>query len=579
MTLQVLMEDEWMDAELIDRARDWIASDPDPVTRDELQAVVDTGDAAQVAAYVGGALEFGTAGLRGVVGAGPMRMNQAVVIRTTRGLADCLVASDPTATERGVVVGFDARHDSARFARTAVSVLAGAGIRVHRFPTVQPTPIVAYAQKVLDAAAAIMITASHNPPEYNGYKVYVEGASQIVPPTDAAIAAAIEHVGAANQVPVVDPDNHELIHDLDDRVLAQYLADLPSARPQITGPDRRIVYTPLHGVGGPLVLRALADAGYHDVHVVSSQAEPDGDFPTVAFPNPEEPGAMDASIDLATHIEADLVIANDPDADRLAIAVPDGDTFRLLTGNQIGVLLADHLLRHSDIPRPLVAASIVSSPMLASVAANYGAHAEFTLTGFKWIAAAVRELEGQGYDFVFGFEEALGSMVGTVVRDKDGISAAVVFADLVRSLAAEGLSVDDRWRQLSQRDGLWVSHQLSITRPGVEGKSEIDAAMAHLSDNLPDDLAGHPVKGVTDFRHGADKRPAWLTTHDLVVFDLADGRAMIRPSGTEPKVKIYVDVRGNLGDDDDFDAEQRSLDNAAREVAESLAAFVGLTPG
>lgn len=568
-----------MDAELIDRARDWIASDPDPVTRDELQAVVDTGDAAQVAAYVGGALEFGTAGLRGVVGAGPMRMNQAVVIRTTRGLADCLVASDPTATERGVVVGFDARHDSARFARTAVSVLAGAGIRVHRFPTVQPTPIVAYAQKVLDAAAAIMITASHNPPEYNGYKVYVEGASQIVPPTDAAIAAAIEHVGAANQVPVVDPDNHELIHDLDDRVLAQYLADLPSARPQITGPDRRIVYTPLHGVGGPLVLRALADAGYHDVHVVSSQAEPDGDFPTVAFPNPEEPGAMDASIDLATHIEADLVIANDPDADRLAIAVPDGDTFRLLTGNQIGVLLADHLLRHSDIPRPLVAASIVSSPMLASVAANYGAHAEFTLTGFKWIAAAVRELEGQGYDFVFGFEEALGSMVGTVVRDKDGISAAVVFADLVRSLAAEGLSVDDRWRQLSQRDGLWVSHQLSITRPGVEGKSEIDAAMAHLSDNLPDDLAGHPVKGVTDFRHGADKRPAWLTTHDLVVFDLADGRAMIRPSGTEPKVKIYVDVRGNLGDDDDFDAEQRSLDNAAREVAESLAAFVGLTPG
>lgn len=568
-----------MDAELIDRARDWIASDPDPVTRDELQAVVDAGDAAQVAAYVGGALEFGTAGLRGVVGAGPMRMNQAVVIRTTRGLADCLAASDPTATERGVVVGFDARHDSARFARTAVSVLAGAGIRVHRFPTVHPTPIVAYAQKVLDAAAAIMITASHNPPEYNGYKVYVEGASQIVPPTDAAIAAAIEHVGAANQVPVVDPDNHELIHDLDDRVLAQYLADLPSARPQITGPDRRIVYTPLHGVGGPLVLRALADAGYHDVHVVSSQAEPDGDFPTVAFPNPEEPGAMDASIDLATHIEADLVIANDPDADRLAIAVPDGDTFRLLTGNQIGVLLADHLLRHSDIPRPLVAASIVSSPMLASVAANYGAHAEFTLTGFKWIAAAVRELEGQGYDFVFGFEEALGSMVGTVVRDKDGISAAVVFADLVRSLAAEGLSVDDRWRQLSQRDGLWVSHQLSITRPGVEGKSEIDAAMAHLSDNLPDDLAGHPVKGVTDFRHGADKRPAWLTTHDLVVFDLADGRAMIRPSGTEPKVKIYVDVRGNLGDDDDFDAEQRSLDNAAREVAESLAAFVGLTPG
>jgi len=578
MTRQAQIEDGRMDAELIDRARAWIASDPDPVTRDELQAVVDAGDPAEIAAYVDGAIEFGTAGLRGVVGAGPMRMNEAVVVRTTRGLADHLAASDPTAAERGVVVGFDARHDSARFARTAVSVLAAAGIRVHRFPTAQPTPIVAYAQKVLNAAAGIVITASHNPPEYNGYKVYVEGAAQIVPPTDAAIAAAIEQVGAANQVPTVDPDTHELVDDLDDRLLEQYLADLPSARPQIQGPGLRIVYTPLHGVGGPLLLRALADAGYSDVHVVSSQAEPDGDFPTVAFPNPEEPGAMDASIDLATHIDADLVIANDPDADRLAIAVPDGETFRLLTGNQIGVLLADHLLRHVDVPRPLVAASIVSSPMLAAVAANYGAHAEFTLTGFKWIAAAVRELEDQGYDFVFGFEEALGSMVGTVVRDKDGISSAVAFADLVRSLAAQGLTVDDRWRQLSQRDGLWVSHQLSITRPGVEGKAEIDAAMGYLTDSLPEDLAGHSVERVTDFRHGADQRPAWLTTHDLVVFDLEDGRAMIRPSGTEPKVKVYVDLRGNLGADDDFDAAQQSLDTAAREVAESLAAFVGLIP-
>lgn len=557
----------------------WIAGDPDPETRAELQALLDAGDTDALAERFAGQLEFGTAGLRGIVGPGPMAMNRAVVIRTSRGLADHLLASVPDAAERGVIVGFDARHDSRRFAEDAVGVFAGAGLTVRWFPTPQPTPIVAYAQKVLDAAAAVVITASHNPPEYNGYKVYVEGAAQIVPPTDAEIAAAIAAVGPAADVPREDPVDSPRVAPVPAEVLDRYLADLAAARPAVDGPYPTIVYTPLHGVARDLMLRVFAAAGYDDVHVVPSQAEPDPDFSTVAFPNPEEPGAFDAALALAGEVGADLVVANDPDGDRLAVAVPDrAGGHRPLSGNQIGVLLADHLLAGSTADRKLVVSSIVSTPMVASVAAAYGARAEVSLTGFKWIWGAGRELEAtEGYTFVYGFEEALGSSVGNVVRDKDGIGAAVAFADLARSLAGTGRSVLDRLDELARQHGLWVSHQLSITRPGLQGAQEIADAMAVLADRLPEELAGHAVTNATDYRTGASSRPPWLTTHDLVALDLADGRAMIRPSGTEPKCKIYIDLRADVGADDDLDARARELEAEAGEVAAALAAFVGLT--
>ena len=561
----------------LDRARSWIAADPDPATRAELQDLLDAGDQDEVAERVGAELEFGTAGLRGIVGAGPNRMNRAVVIRTTRGLADHLLATDPSAAQRGVIVGFDARHSSREFAEVTVGVLAAAGIRARWYPTPQPTPLVAFTQRHLDAAAAIVITASHNPPEYNGYKVYVEGAAQIVPPTDAAIAAAITAAGPATDIPIVDDLDHELIEEVDDEVVERYLTELVEARPPVDGPDLTITYTPLHGVGGELMLRAFADGGYHDVHVVPSQCEPDGSFPTVNFPNPEEPGAMDAVIELGVDVAADLVVAHDPDADRLATAIPDHDGgFRMLSGNQIGVLLADHLLRGVEVARPLVVASIVSTPMLRSVAEAYGARAEYTLTGFKWICAAARGLEPEGYTFVYGFEEALGSSVGGVVNDKDGIGAAVAFADLVRGLAAEGLTVHDRLAELADRHGLWVSHQLSIARPGSQGLAEIAAAMDSLVGRVPNELAGHEVEASTDFREGVDERPSWLGHHDLVACDLTDGRAMIRPSGTEPKCKIYVDLRAEVEPDDDLDARADELRAEAVEVAEALAAHAGL---
>ena len=575
------MTDTTTDEQLLERARDWAAGDPDPITREELEALIDARDVDALRDPFGGALEFGTAGLRGVVGPGPNRMNRAVVIRTSRGLADYLLANVDDAATRGVVVGFDGRHDSERFARDTVGVLAAAGLPVRWFPTPQPTPLVAYAQKVLGAAAGVVITASHNPPEYNGYKVYAEGAAQIVPPTDRAIAAAIDAVGPAAQVPIDDPVKSSLVTSVGAEVVDRYFDELRAARPAVQGPPPTIVHTSLHGVGSALVERALAEGGYDDLHIVASQAEPDGDFPTVRFPNPEEPGALDEALALAERVGADVVLANDPDGDRLAAAVPaPGGGYRMLTGNHIGVLLADYLLAGMPVDRPLVVSSIVSTPMVHAVADTYGARSEVTLTGFKWICAAARVIEPEDQrTFVYGFEEALGSSVGTVVRDKDGIGAAAAFADLVRLLAADGLTVLDRWEELCRRHGLWVSHQHSVTLPGAAGQQRIAEAMDTLTTRIPDSLAGHAVTGHVDFRAGVDQRPAWLGEHDLVSMDLADGRAMIRPSGTEPKCKIYVDLRGEFGAEDDLDARTQELTDEARAVATALAAHVGLDDG
>jgi len=589
----------------------WAAGDVDETMRGQLEQLVVALDAeldatdrgasavrvAELEELVGSGLTFGTAGLRGQVGPGPNRMNRAVVIRATRGLVDHLLATDATAATRGLVVAFDARHDSSRFARDVAAVAVAAGMVVHRFPTHQPTPMGAFAQKDLDAAACVVVTASHNPPADNGYKVYVEGAAQIVPPTDTAIAAAIAAVGPARDVPRIDDlelDIHPLVRSLGDDVALRYLAAIPAARPQLSAAEAavplRIAYTPLHGVGRDMVLRALAEAGYHDVHVAPTQSEPDGDFPTVAFPNPEEPGALDAVLDLARAVDADLVIANDPDGDRLAIAVPDGEGgFVPLSGNRIGVLLAEHCLAGlPTVPEvvaapmpatPLVISSIVSTPMLASVAAAHAARCEVTLTGFKWICTAARLLEPQGFRLAYGFEEALGSAVGGVVADKDGISAAVAFADLARRTKHQGLTMLDALRALHARHGLWVSHQKSLVHEGAEGSRRIAAAMARLGDVPPTELAGAPVLDVVDFRTGAERRPPWLGVHDLIVLTLEEGRVMIRPSGTEPKCKIYVDVRTGLPDGADAVAERTAaaaLAARAAVLADDLASIAGL---
>ncbi len=563
--------------DLLTAAAQWIAGDPDPETRDQLQAVVDSGDIEDLADRMAGTLQFGTAGLRGIVGAGSNRMNRAVIIRATRGVADHLLATEPGL----VVVGRDARLSSPQFLEDTLAVLAAAGIPVRYFDAPVATPIVAYAARVLGAQAGIIITASHNPADYNGYKVYAPNAVQIVPPIDRQIAAAIDAVGPAIEVPRHDDPFHaEGVERIPDDLLDAYMTDLEAARAGATAdPDLRIVYTPMHGVGWRYFEEAMAKAGYTHVTPVPEQVEPDGHFPTTHFPNPEEPGALDLAIALAERLDADIILSNDPDADRLAVALPTEHGWVGLTGNQIGCLLADYVLEHwSDAARPMVLESIVSSPMLASIAQHHGAHFDQTLTGFKWIWNAALDLEAAGIGhFACGYEEALGYSVGRAVRDKDGISAAVVFADLASQCRAEGITVLDRLEHLYRTHGLWVSTQKSVVRPGTEGLAEIAAAMTKLEDDLPDQLDGRAVVSSTDFRAGAAERPRWLAATPLVALDLeGDARVLIRPSGTEPKLKIYVDLRAPLGADDSAALVEQSALETANRIGEAAAAFVGL---
>ena len=566
-----------MDA-LLRRTRDWISGDPDQSTRSELDALIEAGEMAELAERMDGALAFGTAGIRGAVEAGSNRMNRASVIRTTKGLADFLLERHSGAPPGPVVVGRDARSSSFRFMQDTVAVLAAAGLAVRFWPHQVPTPLVAYAVVALGGCAGVMITASHNPPRDNGYKVYDSNGAQIIPPVDSAIATAIDRVGPANGVPRIGEaldGNYPGALPIEPRVWQEYRRTLAGLRYQGAGDPRlRIVYTPLHGVGWRFVREVLEEAGYEDVHPVPEQMEPDGRFPTVAFPNPEEPGALDLALSLAERVGADVVLANDPDADRLAVAVPGPDGWWSLTGNQVGVLLGDYVLsRDRDGIRSLIINSIVSSPMAGIIAADYGARFETTLTGFKWIANAALDIEAAGEAvFEFGYEEALGYSIGSAVRDKDGVSAALVMADLAAECRRDGRTLRDRLADLYRRYGLWVSVQKSIRRPGSTGMAAIARAMANLVTGPPEKLGGVCVIGATDYRVGARERPRWLGAASLLSLDLEDGsRVLVRPSGTEPKLKIYVDAHVPVPDAADPFALEEGLVERAEQVVTELA--------
>lgn len=555
--------------DLLERARAWIAADLDESDRRELEDVVASGDVAELESRMDTVLTFGTAGIRGRVGAGPGRMNRAVVIRTTHGLAQWLGA-----TSKPVIVGFDARPTSRRFAEDTAGVLAAAGIAVMYFPTVTPTPLVAFAAKHLGAAAAVVVTASHNPPADNGYKVYGKQSSQIVSPVDEIIQAEIEKAPAARDIERLEAafdSESPLLRTVPGDILDCYWEEIAATRSRTTGSNLKVVYTPIHGVGRDVVFDVMGRAGHTGIVAVPEQAEPDGSFPTVEFPNPEEPGALDLALDLAQREDADLLIANDPDADRLAAVLPYQGSWRPLSGNEIGVLLGDYMLANdSDPATAIVGSSIVSSPMLARIAAAYGARHTQTLTGFKWIVKAGLTLEEEGEGrFIFGYEEALGYTVGSTVRDKDGISAALLFTDLVADLGDAGRSVLDQLHELWARHGLWVSAQASIVRTGPNGMDELRGAVASLADQPPDRIGSHVVTEVIDYRTGEDERPPWLGRQDLVEMTLGQsGRILVRPSGTEPKLKIYVDLSRDLGNDPD--AQHAELVEEAAELGETV---------
>ncbi|WP_425576533.1 phospho-sugar mutase [Nocardioides nanhaiensis] len=511
-------------AALLETARAWSAEDPDLATRaelDELVARAESGDAAaesDLADRFDGTLEFGTAGLRGALGAGSNRMNRVVVTRAAAGLAAYLRAQGDG---RPVVIGYDARYNSDVFARDTAEVLTGAGYRAHVLPRPLPTPVLAYAIRELDCSAGVMVTASHNPPQDNGYKVYLGDGSQIVPPADAGIAQQIAAVGPVSQVPR-GTAGAVLTEDVVDRYL-DTVAGLAADGPR----DLALVYTPLHGVGAASVLQVLETAGFPEPRVVAEQAEPDPDFPTTPFPNPEEPGAMDLALALAAEHGADLVVANDPDADRCAAAVPTDQGWRVLRGDEVGALLAHHLLERGVTGT--FAASIVSSTLLGAMARARGQRFAQTLTGFKWIARA----EG----LAFGYEEALGYCVDPEhVRDKDGVSALLLLCELAASLKAAGRTLVDVLDDLAREHGLHATDQLSVR---VEDLALIPAAMERLRAQPPSRLGGLAVERVEDLSEGSAELPP---TEGLRYWLAEGARVVVRPSGTEPKIKCYLEV-------------------------------------
>ncbi len=599
------------------QVRAWIDDDPDPTTAAELTALLARAEApvpaptpgpedprrrraladaeaarAELVDRFSGLLEFGTAGLRGAMGGGPNRMNRSVVIRAAAGLGQYLLAElEGLAPAPRVVVGYDARHRSHDFAVDSVAVLTAIGVEALLLPSPLPTPVLAFAVRHLDADAGIMVTASHNPAADNGYKVYLGGrvaneaarGSQIVPPVDAAIAAHIAHVRSVASVPRAASGWRVLGTQIVDEYVAAAGSAVVTTPADVTAAaDLRIVLTPMHGVGAQVAVRVLAEAGFTHVTLVPEQAEPDPDFPTVAFPNPEEPGALDLALGLARDEQADLVLALDPDADRCAVGVLDrrartfhgpetaaAEGWRALHGDETGALLGWAVAeRLAGRPGATLAASIVSSRQLERIAADHGLAYASTLTGFKWIS----RVEG----LVFGYEEALGYCVDPDhVHDKDGISAALRVARLAASLKVQGRTLLDLLDDLARRYGLYLSGQVAARFDDTAG---IGAAVDRMRAAPPTRLAGSPVVRVDDLAAGTDDDRGGLPPTEGLRLLTEDGtRVVVRPSGTEPKVKCYLEVVVPVAPDaSDHDvtvartAARGRLDTLTHEVRRAL---------
>lgn len=540
---------------LIAAANAWLEQDPDAVTHTELEALIadaSNGDEAAIAGLhhrFDTRLAFGTAGLRGELGAGPNRMNRVLVTQAAAGLAAYLLANEPSPS---VVIGYDGRVNSEVFARDTATIMAGAGVRATLLPRLLPTPVLAFAVRHLDASAGVMVTASHNPAVDNGYKVYLGGddhGSQIVAPADAEIAHAIDVVAKGS---IIDLPRSTDFVTTDDGVVNEYIARTAA----LAGPVKDVVYTytAMHGVGWETSQAVFSKAGFTEPVLIEEQANPDSAFPTVAFPNPEEPGAMDLSFAKAREVGADLAIAHDPDADRLAVAVAGRDgQWRRLSGNEVGILLGWRAAERTN-GTGVLAASIVSSPALRAIAAGYGMPYFDTLTGFKWIS----RIDG----LTFGYEEALGYLVDPdKVRDKDGISASVDFLSLAAELKAEGKTVLDRLDEFTARFGAFASRQVSLR---FEKISEIGDTMTRLRAAAPSAVGGLTVESFDDFENGVDG----FAPSNIIRLQFEGGsRVIVRPSGTEPKLKFYVDASSTLGEG----AERQA---AAEDVAGRLEAGI-----
>lgn len=540
------------------RAEAWLAAEPDDDVRSEIVDLL-AGDPIVLAERFTGGLTFGTAGLRAPIGAGPQRMNRLVVRQAAAGLIDHLLATDPTAAARGVVIGWDARRKSGDFALDTARVAAARGVTARLMPVAVPTPVLAWNVTRLGCAAGVMVTASHNPPADNGYKVYLESGAQIVPPHDESIARAIAAIDPTT-IPLAPIDDPRIVR-LGDSVVDDYVAFVPSVAlvepSRLAGVSATVAYTALHGVGGDVVRRVFEAAGLDAPVAVAVQQTPDGSFPTVSFPNPEEPGAMDEVTALAARIGADVALANDPDADRLGVAIPTASgEWRRLSGDEIGWLIGDHVLRHTSGSDRLVVSTLVSSSLLGRMADAAGVHYEESFTGFKWIADVARR--HPHLRLVFAYEQALGYLVGGDPLDKDGIGAALVVAEIARTARADGVTIEDRLAAIAERFGAYRTVETSVPMSPDEGRQVV----TRLESNPPREIAERRVDSVVSFPEASLVR---LT----LAGDRAAVRVQIRPSGTEPKVKLYGEAIGEdpapyLDAVRDLLVSSRSEDHSAR---------------
>lgn len=544
----------------------WLARDPDSKTRQELQQLIDSNNQQELTDRFSARLAFGTAGLRGKVGAGPNRMNRLVIQETTTGLGQYLLEQVDDADTRGVIVGYDGRVDSKQFAHDTASVLTAMGIKVYLTSQVAATPIVAFGVKKLNAAAAVVVTASHNPPEYNGFKVYWENGAQIIPPHDAGIASKIDQATTKplTLVSLEQASEQGLLEWLKEDYYQSYRSTI-NGNPLLKSSNNTnisIAYTAMHGVGAEMAETLLVDAGFKRVASVAEQREPDGTFPTVNFPNPEEAGAMDMVIALGKAHDADIACANDPDADRFAVAVKrDDGEYQMLTGDQVGALFADYLLENQ--PNALVGNTIVSSRLLNAIAKAHGAQYYQTLTGFKWLTNIAMEQQSEAHPFLFAYEEALGYTIGNQVWDKDGLSALVAFAQLTGELKAQGKTIWDKLEALYRQHGFYCNAQRSIT---------LDPSSPPVGDKLrqqpPTQIAGQNVTVIDDLKTSTRFLAKGTTEHidlpasDVLIYILEDkSRVIVRPSGTEPKLKCYYEMISDFPTSMDYASASQSAEN------------------
>ncbi|MCW8328544.1 phospho-sugar mutase [Photobacterium sp. SDRW27] len=552
----------------------WLARDPDPKTREELQHLINSNSEQELQERFSGRLAFGTAGLRGIVGAGPNRMNRLVIQETAMGLGKYLLATEQDAAERGVIIGFDGRPDSKRFAHETASALAAQGIKVYMTTHEAPTPMVAFGVKHFEAAAGVVVTASHNPPAYNGFKVYWGNGAQIIPPHDSGIAAQID-IATKQDIELLDLEEAKqqgLLFWLSESFYNTYRQTMKNNKllSNHTQPDGiSLAYTAMHGVGANMAEGMLADAGFTKVYSVAEQRDPDGSFPTVNFPNPEEPGAMDMVIAEAKKHNATLACANDPDADRFAVAVrTEQGEYQMLTGDQVGTLFGHYLLTHAEPGQNLVGATIVSSSLLEKVAKSVDANYYQTLTGFKWLTNVAMQQQTDESRFLFAYEEALGYTVGSEVWDKDGLSALVAFAQLTAELAANGKTIWDQLEAIYREHGLYLNAQKSIAlQPGSPPIGDL------LRQNPPETIAGRQVVVTDDLKisqkiYADGKAEAIdLPASDVLIYHLDDdARVVVRPSGTEPKLKCYYEVVEAMSHEDTLEHAQQRAETAMEDL-------------